>query len=55
MFTGIVKAVGTVQQVEARGGDLRLCVSAPGLEWRGFQCGESICINVTCCWLMSWL
>lgn len=48
MFTGIVKAVGTVAQVERRGGDMRLTVTAPDLQWQDYQRGESICINGVC-------
>jgi riboflavin synthase len=48
MFTGIIKAKGTIERMENRGGDLRLAVSSPGLPWREFEVGESISVNGVC-------
>lgn len=48
MFTGIVRAIGTVSRVESRGGDLRLSIESPEVDWTGFPPGESICINGVC-------
>lgn len=48
MFTGIVKAIGTVSRLESRGGDLRLSIETPDVDWSGFLPGESICINGVC-------
>jgi riboflavin synthase len=48
VFTGIVKAKGTVSKVEPRGGDIRLTVRSPGLDWHHYQPGESFCINGVC-------
>lgn len=48
MFTGIVKAIGTVSRMESRGGDLRLSIESPDVDWGGFETGESICINGVC-------
>lgn len=48
MFTGIIKAVGTVSRMEERGGDLRLIIRADGLDWGKFATGESIAINGVC-------
>ncbi|MGA8205424.1 MAG: riboflavin synthase [Woeseiaceae bacterium] len=48
MFTGIVKARGTVSAVERRGGDVRLSVRATGLPRAGFAVGESIAVNGVC-------
>ncbi len=48
MFTGIVKAVGSVGAIRAQGGDLRLTVRAPQLPWREFDVGESIAVNGVC-------
>ena len=48
MFTGIIKAKGTVRQLEKRGGDVRLSVVSPDLDWSGFDVGESIAVNGVC-------
>lgn len=48
MFTGIIKAKGTVQQLEKRGGDVRLSIVSPDLEWSTFEIGESIAVNGVC-------
>ena len=48
MFTGIVKARGTVCAIERRGGDLRLSVRSTGLPPAGFAVGESIAVNGVC-------
>jgi riboflavin synthase len=48
MFTGIVKAIGNISRIESRGGDLRFSIEAPGIDWSGFEVGESICVNGVC-------
>jgi riboflavin synthase len=52
MFTGIIQAVGTVESVEARGGDLRLRVDARALAGSvapaRLASGESVAINGVC-------
>ena len=48
MFTGIVKAVGSVRSIEKRGGDVRLVIGSPDLEWSSFEPGESISVNGVC-------
>lgn len=48
MFTGIIKAKGTVRQLEKRGGDVRLSVVSPDLDWNSFDIGESIAVNGVC-------
>ncbi len=48
MFTGIIKAVGTVDAVEHRGGDVRLSVSVEGLPGRRRKPGDSIAVNGVC-------
>lgn len=48
MFTGIIKAKGTVRQLEKRGGDVRLSVVSPDLDWSVFNVGESIAVNGVC-------
>ncbi len=48
MFTGIIKAIGKVERMEPRGGDLRLTITSAGLPWEEFTVGESIAINGVC-------
>jgi riboflavin synthase len=52
VFTGIVQAVGSVAEVAARGGDLRLIVDAAPLAQRvqayRLAVGESIAVNGAC-------
>ena len=42
MFTGIIKAKGTITPIERRGGDVRLTVSAAELPWADYAIGDSI-------------
>ncbi len=48
MFTGIIKARGTIAAIERRGGDVRLTVNSSGLPWAEYQLGESIAVNGVC-------
>ena len=48
MFTGIIKAKGTISAMEKRGGDVRLCVRSDGLPWSDYELGESIAVNGVC-------
>jgi riboflavin synthase len=48
MFTGIVRAIGRVQEVSERGGDVELVVDAGGLDLAGTHLGDSIAINGVC-------
>ena len=48
MFTGIIKAIGTVERIEPQGGDLRLTIASSGLPWQEFAVGESIAVNGVC-------
>jgi riboflavin synthase len=48
MFTGIIKAVGTVAAMNWQGGDVRLTVNSDGLPWSDFEIGESIAVNGVC-------
>lgn len=48
MFTGIVQSVGTVDAVEARGGDLRLAIGAPGIEAARMRLGDSVAVAGVC-------
>lgn len=48
MFTGIIKAKGTVRKLAKRGGDVRLSIASPDLDWSTFEVGESIAVNGVC-------
>ncbi|MCE5231931.1 MAG: riboflavin synthase [Mizugakiibacter sp.] len=48
MFTGIVQAVGRVARLEARGGDVRLGVEAPALDFADVRLGDSIAVSGVC-------
>ncbi len=48
MFTGIVQAIGRVQALEPRGGDVRLRLAAGRLELEGVALGDSIAVNGVC-------
>jgi len=54
VFTGIIKAVGRIERMEPRGGDLRLTIAAPGLPWQEFAIGESISVNGVCLTAVSY-
>ena len=48
MFTGIIKAKGTIRTMTHRGGDVRLAISSAGLPWSEYEVGESIAVNGVC-------
>ena len=48
MFTGIVQDIGTVQALEARGGDVRLVIAAPHLDLARVRVGDSLCVSGCC-------
>ncbi len=48
MFTGIIKAKGTISAMQKRGGDVRLSVRSDGLPWSDYEIGESIAVNGVC-------
>lgn len=48
MFTGIIKAIGTIERIEKKGGDLRLTIISADLPWPEYAIGESISINGVC-------
>ena len=48
MFTGIVKAKGTMHHLQAAGADMRLRVFSEELDWTLFDSGESISVNGVC-------
>jgi riboflavin synthase len=48
MFTGIIKAKGSISAMNRQGGDVRLTVNSDGLPWGEFEIGESIAVNGVC-------
>lgn len=48
MFTGIVTATGTVQDVQSRRADRRIEIAAPGLDLAATGIGDSIAVNGCC-------
>ena len=48
MFTGIIKAKGSIAAMSRQGGDVRLTVRSEGLPWGEYEIGESIAVNGVC-------
>jgi riboflavin synthase len=48
MFTGIIQAVGTVADMQPRGGDMRLRIDTGKLSLDDVVLGDSICTNGVC-------
>ena len=48
MFTGIVQALGKIQQHEPSGGDVRLTIDCGDLDLSSCQIGDSIAVNGVC-------
>jgi len=48
MFTGIIRATGTLAGLAERGGDRRLSIDSRGLPWSSYSVGDSIAVNGVC-------
>ena len=48
MFTGIIKAKGTISAMKRQGGDMRLTVRSSEMLWSDYELGESIAVNGVC-------
>ena len=48
MFTGIIKAIGTIRTVESRGTDKRFYIDTGKLDLTDVSVGDSICVNGVC-------
>ncbi len=48
MFTGIIKAKGTITAARSKGGDVRMTIRSPELPWAEYEVGESIAVNGVC-------
>ncbi|MET0065850.1 MAG: riboflavin synthase [Candidatus Thiodiazotropha sp.] len=53
MFTGIIQAIGRLQQSEARAGDCRLTVDSGDLDLNDVALGDSIATNGVCLTVIS--
>ena len=48
MFTGIIKAKGTITAAKSKAGDVRMTIRSEALPWAEFEPGESISVNGVC-------
>lgn len=48
MFTGIIESTGSIERFEPSGGDWRLRVRAPGLDFSDVRLGDSIAVSGVC-------
>ncbi len=48
MFTGIIQAIGTVRDMQPKGGDLRLTIAVGKLDMGDVALGDSIAVNGVC-------
>jgi riboflavin synthase, alpha subunit len=48
MFTGIIQAIGTVESLQPRGGDVRLRIRTGKLDLDDVRLGDSIAVNGVC-------
>ena len=48
MFTGIIQAIGSIDQTQAIGGDRKFLIKAPALDFSGVSVGDSIAVNGVC-------
>jgi len=48
MFTGIIEAIGSVSQMQDKGGDLRLTLDVGKLDMNDVALGDSIAVNGVC-------
>jgi riboflavin synthase len=48
MFTGIIQAIGKIQAFDAMGGDVRLRIHCPQIEFSASDIGDSVAVNGVC-------
>jgi len=48
MFTGLVQAVGRIEQAQLQGDGVRLTIAAGGLDLSDVEVGDSIAVNGCC-------
>jgi len=54
MFTGIIQAVGAIDNIESRGGDMRLLIDVADLGLGDCEPGDSIAVNGVCLTAVSY-
>ena len=54
MFTGIIQALGSIDSIESRGGDMRLVIHASDLKLDDSELGDSIAVNGVCLTAVSY-
>ncbi|MCP4187478.1 MAG: riboflavin synthase [Gammaproteobacteria bacterium] len=55
MFTGIIQAVGSIESIESKGGDMRLTIDSADLQLGDSELGDSIAVNGVCLTAVSYL
>lgn len=53
MFTGIIEAKGVIQNLQPKGGDIRLKIACPALDMSDVALGDSIATNGVCLTVVS--
>jgi riboflavin synthase, alpha subunit len=48
VFTGIIQSIGSIRDVELRGGDARMLIDGGGLDFSDVASGDSIAVNGVC-------
>jgi len=54
MFTGIIQAIGRIQKMEQKGGDVRLTLNTADLALTNSDLGDSIAVNGVCLTAIGW-
>ncbi len=54
MFTGIIQALGSVDSIESKGGDMRIGIDTCDLELSACEPGDSIAVNGVCLTAVVW-
>ena len=48
MFTGIIESIGTIRDMQPKGGDMRLTIATGKLDMSDVALGDSIAVNGVC-------
>lgn len=48
MFTGIIQSIGTIKNMQSKGGDMRLSINTGKLDMSDVNLGDSIAVNGVC-------
>ena len=55
MFTGIIQSIGTIAELQPKGGDITLVVNTGKLDMSDVELGDSIAVNGVCLTAVRWL